>query len=129
VLARQTSAVRAGDNTTALLAMRELSYRMRDLLGDGDVDGIGRLLHENWTLKRTVAEGVTTPEIDEAYERAWDAGALGGKLLGAGGGGFLLVHAPEAAQRSVRAALPHLREVPFRFSASGSQILHMEQPW
>jgi len=129
VLGRQTSAVRSGENTAALLAMRELAYRMRDLLGDGDVDGIGRLLHENWTLKRTVAEGVTTPEIDEAYERAWDAGALGGKLLGAGGGGFLLVHAPEAAQRSVRAALSQLREVPFRFSASGSQILHMEQPW
>ncbi len=129
VLARQTRAVRSGENTAALLAMRELAYRMRDLLGDGDVDGIGRLLHENWTLKRTVAKGVTTPEIDEAYERAWDAGALGGKLLGAGGGGFLLVHAPEAAQRSVRSALSHLREVPFRFSAGGSQILHMEQPW
>jgi D-glycero-alpha-D-manno-heptose-7-phosphate kinase len=76
-----------------------------------------------------VADGVTTPEIDEAYERAWDAGALGGKLLGAGGGGFLLVHAPEAAQPSVRAALSELREVPFRFSASGSQIVLAEQQW
>jgi D-glycero-alpha-D-manno-heptose-7-phosphate kinase len=129
VLARQTSSVRSGDNTAALLEMRELAYRMRDLLGDGDVDAIGRLLHDNWMLKRTVADGVTTPEIDEAYERAWEAGALGGKLLGAGGGGFLLVHAPEPAQPSVRAALSELREVPFRFSASGAQIVLAEQQW
>jgi D-glycero-alpha-D-manno-heptose-7-phosphate kinase len=129
LLARQGNGVRNGDNTHALIGMRELAYRTRDLLADGDVDGVGRLLHDNWMLKRTVADGVTNDYIDQAYERALAGGALGGKLLGAGGGGFLLVHAPEHAQRNVRTALKDLREVPFRFSASGTQIRLVEQQW
>ena len=128
-MARQGAGVREGANTTALIGMRELAYRTRDLLADGDVNGVGRLLHDNWMLKRTVADGVTNDFIDSAYERALAGGALGGKLLGAGGGGFLLVHAPEHAQRNVRSALTDLREVSFRFSASGSQIRLVEQQW
>jgi D-glycero-alpha-D-manno-heptose-7-phosphate kinase len=127
VLARQAAAVREGVNVDALLEMREFAYRMRDLLSEGDVDGVGRLLHENWLLKRTLAEGITNPEIDDAYEHGRAAGALGGKVLGAGGGGFLLVHAPEEAQPELRAALSGLREVPFRFCSSGGQILLAEQ--
>lgn len=127
ILARQSDGVRNGDNTAALLGMRELAYRMRDLLGNGDVDGVGELLHENWLLKRTVCDDVTNPVIDDLYGRARDAGALGGKLLGAGGGGFLLVQAPEAAHGKVRSALAELREVPFRFASSGTRMLLVEQ--
>jgi D-glycero-alpha-D-manno-heptose-7-phosphate kinase len=107
--------------------MRELAYRMRGLLSEGDVDGIGELMHENWMLKRTVAGDVTNPVVDEAYDRARSAGALGGKLLGAGGGGFLLVQAPESRHGAVRTALADLREVPFRFASSGTRILVVDQ--
>jgi D-glycero-alpha-D-manno-heptose-7-phosphate kinase len=127
VLARQTNGVRNGVNVDALVAMRQLAYRMRDALVAGDVDGVGAVLHENWQLNRGVADGVTNAEIDELVERARDAGATGCKILGAGGGGFLLVFAPDWAQPSVRASLAHLREVPFRFASTGSQILLFEQ--
>jgi D-glycero-alpha-D-manno-heptose-7-phosphate kinase len=127
VLAKQNVGIQNGTNVDALRAMRDLAYRTRDLLGEGDVDGVGALLHDGWELKRTVADGISTNGIDEAYLRARDAGALGGKLLGAGGGGFLLVYAPQRAQASVRAALASYREVPFRFSSAGSQIRMVDQ--
>jgi D-glycero-alpha-D-manno-heptose-7-phosphate kinase len=127
VLARQNAGIRNGTNVDALIAMRDLAYRTRDLLSEGDVDGVGLVLHEGWELKRTVADGISSNGIDEAYARARDAGALGGKLLGAGGCGFLLVYARDRAQASVRAALAQYREVPFRFSSAGSQIRMVDQ--
>lgn len=127
VLARQSSAIRDGTNVEALKAMRALAYRTRDLLAGGEVEEVGRLLHEGWELKRTVADGVSNEIVDGAYTAARSAGALGGKLLGAGGSGFLLVHAPPPAQAAVRSALASLREVPFHFASSGSQIRLVEQ--
>jgi D-glycero-alpha-D-manno-heptose-7-phosphate kinase len=127
VLARQQVGIRNGTNTEALLAMRDLAYRTRDLLGAGDVDGVGMVLHDGWQLKQTVADGITTDDIDDAYACARRGGALGGKLLGAGGSGFLLLHAPEGAHAAVRNAMAKLREVPFHFSSAGSQIRLVEQ--
>jgi D-glycero-alpha-D-manno-heptose-7-phosphate kinase len=127
VLANQTAALRNGSNVQTTIAMRDLAYRMRDLLAEGDLGGVGATLDEGWQLKRTVADGVSNDAIDEAYARARDAGALGGKLLGAGGGGFLLVCAPEKAQTRVRDALRDYREVPFHFSSAGSQIRMVDQ--
>ena len=127
VLAEQNARLRNGTNVDALMAIRDLAYRARDLLGEGDVDGVGALLHEGWELKRTVAGGVSNNGIDGAYTSARKAGALGGKLLGAGGSGFLLVYAAERAQAGVRAALAAYREVPFRFSSVGSQIRLVDQ--
>jgi D-glycero-alpha-D-manno-heptose-7-phosphate kinase len=127
VLAKQTAAINNGTNVNALRAIRDLAYRTRDLLADGDADGVGTVLHEGWELKRTVADGISTNGIDDAYSDARQAGALGGKLLGAGGGGFLLVYAPARAQASVRDALAAYREVPFHFSSAGSQIRLVDQ--
>jgi D-glycero-alpha-D-manno-heptose-7-phosphate kinase len=127
LLARQSSGVRNGTNVEALKAMRALAYRTRDLLAEGDVDGVGHVLHEGWELKRTVAVGISNPDVDRTYAAARAAGALGGKLLGAGGSGFLLVHARPGAQGAVRTALSGLREVPFHFASSGSQIRLVEQ--
>lgn len=127
VLAKQNAGIGNGTNLDALMAIRDLAYRTRDLLGEGDVDGVGEVLHEGWELKRTVADGISNNGIDEAYSTAREAGALGGKLLGAGGCGFLLVYAPEPRQAAVRRALAAYREVPFHFSSTGSQIRLVDQ--
>lgn len=122
VLAGQREAIQTGAATDTLVTMRDLAYEMRDRLGSGEVEAIGPLLHSNWELKRSLADGVSDPDLDAYYETARQAGATGGKILGAGAGGFLLVVAPPEVQPQVRRALGQLREVPFRFSARGTQI-------
>jgi len=95
-----------------------------ELLRNSDLDGFGRLLHEAWILKRTLASKISDAGIDAHYQRGLDAGALGGKLAGAGGGGFLLFYCPPAAQVRFLAAMSQLRHVPFHFEFSGSRIIH-----
>lgn len=92
----------------------------------GNFAAFGSLLHETWMLKRELSEKVSTPEIDEIYFRACKAGALGGKVLGAGGGGFLLLYVPIEEQAAVREALSGLLEVPFRFGNQGSKVVLYE---
>ena len=87
-----------------------------------DLDAFGRLLHEAWQFKRRLSENVSTPAIDAYYETARAAGALGGKLLGAGGGGFLLIFAPPERHARIREALAQLVHVPFRFEGGGSSL-------
>jgi D-glycero-alpha-D-manno-heptose-7-phosphate kinase len=94
------------------------------LLRDGDLDGFGRLLHEAWVLKRTMASKISDGAIDTHYQRGLEAGALGGKLVGAGGGGFLLFYCPPSAQSCFFAAMSDLRRIPFNFEFSGSRIIH-----
>ncbi len=93
------------------------------LTGGGDLADFGRLLHESWLLKRSLSSRVSTPEIDAMYAAARQAGALGGKITGAGGGGFLLLYVERARQPAVRRALSHLLHVPFDLDHSGSQII------
>lgn len=94
-----------------------------DALGAGDADEIGRMLDRAWQRKKRFAPGISTPLIDEMYRAAMDAGALGGKILGAGGGGFLLVYARREDQPAVREALRGYREVPFVPEGQGSHIV------
>lgn len=126
VLRDQNNAISEGHGIDSLKKMRDLAYELRTRLGTGDADAVGELLHENWLLKRSLAEGLTDAEIDAWYEAARAAGATGGKLLGAGGGGFLLVAAPPARHRGIRDALRELREVPFQFAFRGTQISLLE---
>jgi D-glycero-alpha-D-manno-heptose-7-phosphate kinase len=84
----------------------------------------GKMLHETWLLKKSLTDRISNPEIDNIYERARTAGALGGKLLGAGGGGFMLLFVPPEKQASVREALKDLLEVGFNFEKDGSQIIY-----
>lgn len=115
---------------TANMASRERNLEtMQAMVGEAmgflqedNLDEIGRLLHESWKLKRDLAEGVSTAEIDLIYEAGRDAGALGGKLLGAGGGGFILFYVPQEAQKAVRARLSTLIEVSFEIDYAGSRI-------
>ncbi len=95
------------------------------LLRDGDLDGFGRLLHQAWILKRTLASKISDRSIDDHYQQGLDAGALGGKLAGAGGGGFLLFYCPPPAQRCFLTAMSGLRQIPFHFEFSGSRVIHI----
>jgi D-glycero-alpha-D-manno-heptose-7-phosphate kinase len=87
------------------------------------IEDFGRLLHDSWQLKRSLSPQVSTPHIDELYAEARQAGALGGKILGAGGGGFLLLFARPEDQPAIRARLERLVHVPFNFDDSGSRIV------
>src|SRR3989338_8882513 len=93
------------------------------LSGKGDLDSFGSLLNESWLLKRSLSDKISTPDIDQIYEAAMSAGALGGKLLGAGGGGFMLVFARPEDHESIRERLKSLLHVPFQFETNGSQII------
>ncbi|MCF7837663.1 MAG: kinase [Candidatus Marinimicrobia bacterium] len=115
---------RACANEAALLALRDLVPRAEKLLtGGGPLRELGDLLHAAWQLKRTLAPEISNPDIDQTYAAARAAGARGGKLLGAGGRGFLCLYVEPAAQPAVRAALRPLNEVDFRFSPEGSRII------
>jgi D-glycero-alpha-D-manno-heptose-7-phosphate kinase len=107
--------------------MRDLAYELRETLGRGDVESIGSLLDRNWELKRSLVAGLSDAQVDEWYRQARAAGASGGKLLGAGTGGFLLIMALPEHQAKIRAALDNLREVPFHFAARGTQITLLER--
>ncbi len=126
VLVAQKAATADGRATETLRKMRDLAYEMRDTLSAGDVDGVGDLLHRNWELKRSLTTGISDPTIDAWYQAALDAGASGGKLLGAGAGGFLLICSPATHQPAIRAALADLREVPFLFAGRGTHITLFE---
>lgn len=93
------------------------------LNGDGNLEPFGELLHEAWLAKRSLSAQVSTFEVDHIYETARSTGALGGKLLGAGGGGFLLLFARPDCHAALKKKLDGLIHVPFRFESGGSQII------
>ena len=107
------------DQLDVLRAMRDLADEMRHALaGEGDLDRFAALLHEGWELKRSLGCGISNDQINEWYAVARRAGAVGGKLLGAGGGGFVLLIAPPWRHRAIREALGRPRELPFKISRS-----------
>ncbi len=111
----------------SLRKLRDLAYRTAEVLRGGqDLAELGRILHEGWLLKKAVNPGITDSEIDGAYERARQAGAVGGKLLGAGGGGFLLLYCEPETRERVKAAVPELREVTFGLEAEGCKIVYYD---
>jgi D-glycero-alpha-D-manno-heptose-7-phosphate kinase len=110
-----------------LRIMKDLVDESINLLsGGGDLAGFGSLLHEAWLAKRSLSSSVTNDDVDRMYEAARAAGALGGKITGAGGGGFLLLFVPPELHRNVRKALDTLLHVPFRFEYNGSQIIYFQ---
>ncbi|HWD63592.1 MAG TPA: hypothetical protein VG405_00335 [Solirubrobacteraceae bacterium] len=123
VLSDQRDGTRMGRTTESLVELRDLAYELRENLTAGEVDRVGPMLHRSWELKRGLGGGVSNSGIDGFYAAATDAGATGGKILGAGAGGFLLLFAPAERQPAVRAALGSLREVPLRFSSRGTHIM------
>lgn len=119
------SAQNQTDVIGSLHAMKELAGRVIDALSAGDIESVGGLLHESWERKRRLAKGVTTPLIDAAYADARQHGALGGKITGAGGGGYLMLACPPERQEDVTAALRQrgLVRMHFRFDSQGAVVL------
>jgi D-glycero-alpha-D-manno-heptose-7-phosphate kinase len=124
LLEEQLERTRRGELAAALGRMEELAAQgVAVLVGAGPLPPFGELLHDAWQVKRGLSSRVSNGAIDDAYARARGAGAIGGKLLGAGGGGFLLLFAPPERQQAVARALPELRRVEFGFDHQGSRIL------
>lgn len=96
------------------------------LAGDGPLDDFGRLLHEGWTLKKRLSNLVSNALVDGIYQTALDHGALGGKLLGAGSSGFMLMYVPPERRQKVIDALPRYLQVPFAFESGGSTLVHYD---
>ncbi len=121
VLSEQRSKI--PDRMDTLRAMAELAVKGRTLLENGAFDAFGRLLDTGWQLKKTLANKISNVEIDRYYQLAIEAGALGGKITGAGGGGFMLLYCPREKQHGVRAALGELQELPFHLEPDGSKVI------
>lgn len=112
------------NKTKELTTMRQMVEDAIQILNsNADICEFGKLLHENWLIKRSLTNKISNSFIDEIYDRALKSGALGGKLLGAGGGGFILLFVKPEYQLPVRLALQNLLEVPFEFEDLGSQII------
>lgn len=118
--------VKDEDVFNALMEMRGMANVVADSLEAGDIGAVGHYLDKNWQLKRSLASNITSPKIDRWYELALKAGTVGGKVAGAGGGGFLLLFVPPHKQDNVRMVLSDLCEVPFKIEMKGTRIAYME---
>lgn len=111
-----------------LKKMRDQVPLLREILNNGSaLDGVGMLLHEGWSMKRSLTNEISTSEVDDYYERARKAGAIGGKLLGAGGGGFLLLYVNPPKQANVIAALSDLYHLSIKMDRGGTRITYYDQ--
>jgi len=114
------------DNLQHLDKMVGLAKEIKKALENNDITEFGNILHEGWMLKQKLASNITNSQIDDFYEAARRAGAIGGKILGSGGGGFLLLYCEEKNQENIRRALAGLKETFFRFEPQGSRIIHVD---
>lgn len=122
----------AADVVANLERRREVLRRMRAMVdqavsllnSSASLDEFGRMLHEAWSLKRKLSSRIASDTVEDVYRKAMRAGALGGKLLGAGGSGFMVFYVPEKRQEAVRRSLSNYLQVPFGFESEGSRIIH-----
>lgn len=130
ILKEQNANVSQEDKFNNLVKMTELAYELKNSLMNENLSNFGKILHEGWLLKRELANGISNPVVDKYYDIAIKNGALGGKLLGAGGGGFLLLYCEPDKQPRLRTALSDLEELKFSFDYEGSKIIHIgEKSW
>jgi D-glycero-alpha-D-manno-heptose-7-phosphate kinase len=116
-------------NIERLKTMRRMVDQGHGILtGGGSLEAFGALLARAWEMKASLDPGISNGTINEIYRAAREAGAIGGKVLGAGGGGFMLLFVTPEKRAAVRAALAHLEEVPIRINAVGTRIVHTEEP-
>lgn len=124
ILAQQKQNISKHDKATNLLRMCELAEYMKMSLENNELNNFGSILNESWQKKKELAGGISNQTIDELYECAMQNGALGGKLLGAGGGGFLLFYCPKDKQEVLQKALG-LKPFPFQFEYDGSSVIYI----
>ena len=123
ILSKQTDNLRKPRISETLDQMVALVDPFTEAMVNGDIDACGRLLKKNWALKQTLADGISNRAIEQMHRKALAAGALAGKIAGAGGGGFLLLIVPRERQNSVFEALKTYRELPFMVEESGSKVI------
>lgn len=123
VLANQSAAMQASDRRALMRRMVQLAFEMKEQLESGSLEHLGDLLDENWRLKAQLTAGISDPQIDGWYAAGMANGALGGKLLGAGNGGFMMFYAPPKRHAQITVALSDLEPVKFRFDRTGAQIV------
>lgn len=123
---QKANQVNGRDKATHLREIYHLVDEAEQILVDKnrDLDDFGRLLDATWRIKRQTGAAVSTDSIDALYEKGMQAGALGGKLLGAGGGGFLIFYVQPEKQESVKAAMQDIMHIPFRFENGGTRVIH-----
>lgn len=124
ILKEQKQNITAGEKEANQIKICKLACHLREELQKNNIDAMGEILHQNWLLKKTLANGISNPAIDEAYEKALAAGATGGKLLGAGGGGFLLFYVPQDKHSTVKNAIG-LPQLPMSFDRQGSSVIYV----
>lgn len=121
ILTEQKSRIR--DRLSELREIKQMAYQARAYIEAENFDALGELMHQSWELKKRLAGTISNHHIDEMYAAARSAGAVGGKIAGAGGGGFLLLYVPYERQSRVRAVLNGLQELPFRLEEDGTKII------
>ncbi len=126
ILAQQKNLSQKKTNVQAMEAMVNLAKNMHEELSQSKINKFGRMLDENWNFKKSLASSISSDRIDKWYKKAIEMGAEGGKILGAGGGGFLLLYAMPKYHQTIIRALPELRPVPFEFESQGSKIIFVE---
>lgn len=120
--------INVGIQVETLATMANMAREAAILLEKQRFDEVGRMLHTAWKMKKSLAGAITNPTIDSMYETARDAGALGGKICGAGGGGYLLLYAPPQQHQAIRTALADYQELPFNYEPKGSRIIYADVP-
>lgn len=123
VLANQSAAMKTVDSRALMRRMVELAFEMKEQLESGTLEHLGDLLDENWRLKAQLTSGISDPQIDAWYSAGMANGAIGGKLLGAGNGGFMMFYAQKERHAQISAALSDLEPVKFRFDRTGAQVV------
>ena len=124
ILKEQTKSISSSEEKFSnLIRMTGLAYELKDALCQNRVSQLGEILHQGWLLKRSLTGSISNSFIDEYYDRAMAAGASGGKLLGAGGGGFLLFYCEKEKQARLKSELSDLKELPFELDNSGTKVI------
>jgi D-glycero-alpha-D-manno-heptose-7-phosphate kinase len=128
ILAEQQDNIHRDKRKAELVVrMAELAQQLRISLVNGEIGDMGPILDENWHLKKQLSGQISDHWIDSCYDTAKQNGATGGKLLGAGGGGFLLFYCEKQKQDKLRASLGEVREMKFIFDSFGTQVIHYEE--
>jgi len=126
LLKEQSNNMALKEKQILMKEMVKSAYDLKQILESGDIDSFGPLLDRNWRLKTQLVSGITNPQIEGWYRSGMKSGAEGGKILGAGNGGFLMFFAPKEKHNSIKKALKELKELPISFDKMGSQIVYYQ---
>ena len=126
ILTEQKKNINQKEKLEIITKLVKLAKSMKESLQIGNLNDFGEILHQGWVLKKKMARNISNQVLDEYYEKALKAGVIGGKLLGAGGGGFFLFYCKQRYQEDVRKAL-NLKELNFKFDNEGSKIIYIDQ--